>query len=116
MMMMSIIPIKLHSSVISAGLTIGRLGRAVRGLDKQDLTSGINPDLILAHADISDVAEREVIYDPGFGHHMIVTTFNFNTKKSAENSVITPGKIITSKAVSEIASFIELLKILSDLV
>ncbi|GFU20922.1 hypothetical protein TNCV_3004971 [Trichonephila clavipes] len=49
--------------------------------------SGTNPDLTFASADISDVTEREVIYDPGSGHHMIVTTFNFNTKKSLGHSV-----------------------------
>ncbi|GFQ77185.1 hypothetical protein TNCT_660351 [Trichonephila clavata] len=36
--------------------------------------TGTNLDLTFASADISDVAEREVIYDPGSGHRMIVTT------------------------------------------
>ncbi|GFQ77842.1 hypothetical protein TNCT_43801 [Trichonephila clavata] len=49
--------------------------------------TGTNSDLTFASEDISDVVEREVIYDPGSGHRMIVTTFNFNTKKSLENSV-----------------------------
>ncbi|GFQ94153.1 hypothetical protein TNCT_178501 [Trichonephila clavata] len=49
--------------------------------------TGTTRDLTLASADISNVVEREVIYDPGSGLGKIVTTFNFNTKKSLGNSV-----------------------------
>ena len=37
--------------------------------------SGTNPDLILASRNIADKAKREIIYNPGSGHHMIVTSF-----------------------------------------
>ncbi|GFT69491.1 uncharacterized protein LOC103523941 [Trichonephila clavipes] len=40
--------------------------------------NGTNPDLTLASADIADV-EREVIYDPGSGHRMIITGIGFDT-------------------------------------
>ncbi|GFX23477.1 uncharacterized protein TNCV_3769531 [Trichonephila clavipes] len=41
--------------------------------------NGTNPDLTLASADIADDVEREVIYDPGSGHRMIITGIGFDT-------------------------------------
>ncbi|GFX91507.1 probable RNA-directed DNA polymerase from transposon BS [Trichonephila clavipes] len=41
--------------------------------------NGTNPDLTLASADIADNVEREVIYDPGSGHRMIITGIGFDT-------------------------------------
>ncbi|GFT90936.1 hypothetical protein TNCV_4995161 [Trichonephila clavipes] len=41
--------------------------------------NGTNPDLTLASADIADDVEREVIYDSGSGHRMIITGIGFDT-------------------------------------
>ncbi|GFV38803.1 hypothetical protein TNCV_1004451 [Trichonephila clavipes] len=46
--------------------------------------NGTNPDLTLAYADIADDVEREVIYDPGSGHRMIITGIGFDTSNSSK--------------------------------
>ncbi|GFS74956.1 hypothetical protein TNCV_1396241 [Trichonephila clavipes] len=46
--------------------------------------NGTNPDLTLASADIADDVEREVIYDPGSGHRMIITGIGFDTSNSSK--------------------------------
>lgn len=42
--------------------------------------STTNPDLTLASIDISEVASRKIIDEPGSGHRMIRTAVNFKTK------------------------------------
>ncbi|GFT39291.1 hypothetical protein TNCV_2422101 [Trichonephila clavipes] len=46
--------------------------------------NGTNPDLTLASADIADDVEREVIYDPGSGHRVIITGIGFDTSNSSK--------------------------------
>lgn len=47
-----------------------------------------NPDLTLASADIAHDAVREVIYDPGLSHRIIISELNITINK-------TQGKILT---------------------
>ncbi|GFV40240.1 putative RNA-directed DNA polymerase from transposon X-element [Trichonephila clavipes] len=52
--------------------------------------SGTKPDLIFSSADISDVAEKEVIYDPISGHGDSVSSFKQSEADLPQGTVISP--------------------------